>query len=266
MSFSPEWLDLREATDHAARNLNVLSAVQSHFHQDEIFITDIGCGTGSNLRGLAPLLKAKTQYWTLVDYDKNLLTAAKNKLSTFQIADKKLHITYIKADLNKDLTKILTRKTDLLTAAAFFDLTSKNWIEQFAKALAIHKIPFYTILTYDGLEEWTPPHPLDKAVLEAFHQDQKTDKGFGIAAGPHANDTLIQAFKSHNYNTITGKSPWIISENTAFKHALVEGSAKALQNFPEIKKWLEAHLKAEKVIIGHDDLFCAHNLTSPTHS
>ena len=66
MSFSPDWLDLREPTDHASRNLDVLKAVQNHLPQDEVYITDIGCGTGSNLRGLAPLLKATTQHWTLV--------------------------------------------------------------------------------------------------------------------------------------------------------------------------------------------------------
>jgi SAM-dependent methyltransferase len=261
MSFSADWLDLRESTDHASRNLEVLKAVQQHFTQDELFITDIGCGTGSNLRGLAPLLRAKTQHWTLVDYDEKLLLAAEKRLSTWlKTQDKAIKITYLQADLNKDLDKVLARKTDLLTAAAFFDLTSEVWINHFVKALAPHSIPFYTILTYDGFEAWSPAHPQDKAVLDAFHADQKTDKGFGIAAGPEANNVLMNAFKAHDYSLKTGKSPWVISDNKPFMQALARGSAGAVSHVIKSDEWLEAHLKAEQVTIGHDDLFAHHAL------
>ena len=80
MSFSPDWLALREPADHAARNGEVLAAVREHFAQvSPLRIVDLGCGTGSNLRGLAPHLP-REQHWHLVDYDPLLLAAARQRL------------------------------------------------------------------------------------------------------------------------------------------------------------------------------------------
>ena len=44
------------------------------------------------------------------------------------------------------------------------------------------------MLTFDGRESWTPPHPADKPMLQAFLHHQRGDKGFGPAAGPDATD------------------------------------------------------------------------------
>ena len=67
--FSDDWLALREPYDARARNAKVFAAVAALFEQhDTIQIVDLGCGTGSTMRALSPLLAAR-QKWRLVDND-----------------------------------------------------------------------------------------------------------------------------------------------------------------------------------------------------
>ena len=75
-SFDLEWLTLREPVDHAAQNANVLGGVLRYFALAKTLdIIDLGAGTGSCLRKLAPLL-AQDQRWRLVDGDASLLGVA----------------------------------------------------------------------------------------------------------------------------------------------------------------------------------------------
>lgn len=268
MSFSADWLTLREPADHAARNKGILSLVADYFYGKQVVnITDIGCGTGSNLRGMFHALPP-LQNWLLVDYDEKLLTAAREKLSEWadavletspfviQKSDKIIEITFLQADLNKQLNVVLGYKTDLLTAAAFFDLCSKQWINGLVTQLKLRNIAFYTTLTYDGIEEWSPSHSQDAAALATFHAHQKTDKGFGLSEGPKANQTLMEAFEKVSYQNHTGKSPWIITEKQLM-NALLNGSFNALEELKPkaFNEWKKQHERATQLIVSHDDLF-----------
>jgi hypothetical protein len=275
MSFSPEWLKLREPADHRARNPVVFAAVLKHITPlSSLNIMDIGCGTGSNLRGMALNLPQTLQNWCLVDYDATLLTAAKAELQAWadwskqerdmlhlKKGHKDLYIRFIQADLTQDLEHLLALKPDLLTAAAFFDLCAESFIERLAKACAAHKTPLYTILTYDGVEEWLPPHALDIRRLNGFLKHQNTDKGFGAAMGATANLGLLNAFKAQGMHTLTAKSPWHIQQDeAAFLHALAQGAAQAVVETgdlteQEAQDWVTHHKTAQKVNIGHDDFF-----------
>ena len=79
--FDPAWLDLREGADHRARNGDVLATCAAHFAtRDHVRVVDLGCGSGSNLRALAPHLPVR-QSWRLVDHDSILLDAARARLA-----------------------------------------------------------------------------------------------------------------------------------------------------------------------------------------
>jgi SAM-dependent methyltransferase len=84
MSFSPEWLALREPVDHASVNSQVREALRRYFtRHTSIRVVDLGCGTGSNVRGTAGAL-GRRQTWTLVDYDPKLLKAAAFRLENLE--------------------------------------------------------------------------------------------------------------------------------------------------------------------------------------
>ena len=81
MSFSAEWLALREPVDHRSVDAGLREAVAARF-PGSMRLLDLGCGSGSNLRGLAPSLGAD-QCWTLVDWDAALLAHASAALTAW---------------------------------------------------------------------------------------------------------------------------------------------------------------------------------------
>ncbi|MEQ1649654.1 MAG: class I SAM-dependent methyltransferase [Hyphomicrobiaceae bacterium] len=268
--FSPEWLALREAADHRARDgmlsMALASALQSRPH---VAVVDIGCGTGSNIRATYAALGAE-QDWTLVDYDPKLLTSARAALSAWadsavidgdalmlKKSGKSLRVKFRQADLNADLDAALGPKAELITASALFDLCSVPFIERFAKATAARRAIFYTVLTYNGIQRWTPRHDLDQAMSDAFHAHQKTDKGFGVSAGPDAPAALAKSFAALGYTVQEGDSPWLLARSDqTLIDALVPGYAGAVRETTRIKStdidgWLKVERRGSEV--GHTD-------------
>ena len=189
MTFSADWLALRELADHRSRNVKLSHALAKYFEGwRPVTVIDMGCGTGSNLRATAPLLGPE-QIWTLVDYDPLLLDAARERLQAW--ADgaaekdgalvlfkgaKRITVSFRRADLSKELDDVLAPGANLVTASALFDLVSEDFLAKLITAVTARKAAFYTVLTYDGDQRWTPEHEIDAAMLQAFHAHQGTDK------------------------------------------------------------------------------------------
>jgi hypothetical protein len=272
--FSVDWLALREPVDHRSVNSVVRDAVRTWIGaRKEIDIIDLGCGSGSNLRGLAPHLPS-SQHWRLVDWDQALLDHARGALTAWaeefksttdglaiSASGKQIDVSFDQADLMKDYARVLDRPADLVTAAAFFDLVSAQWIADFCAALARSRLPLYTVLTYDGQEDWTPTYAGDAAMLAAFHAHQQSDKGFGPAAGPGAIEALRQALEAQGYSVIIGESPWRMDHADARLIAeLAAGAAQAAVASTQVSEstaaeWLAARRNADTCRIGHVDLF-----------
>jgi len=293
-SFSTSWLSLREGADHRSRNSVLQGQVLKHLEQigslmdDPLRIIDLGSGTGSNLRALAPLI-CHDQKWTLIDYDQLLLQAAREKLCAWadDTVDWKTNnqshndskippvtlvkdnyviaVHFLQKDLANDLQSVLSEPADLITAAAFFDLVALDWLEQFCKVL---KTSLYTVLTYNGKEAWQPSDPRDTEILEAFHHHQARDKGFGPAAGPLALNNLELLLKRRGFEVFTGSSPWMLGLNdSALIKELAAGTSKAaaetnLVTHEIAKQWGEQRAKSSRCEIGHDDLFARYEDSS----
>lgn len=272
--FSAAWLDLREPADHAARNPALRDRVAAAFDgRDRLFVVDLACGAGSNLRGLAEHLPALRQTWRLVDHDPALLDAARARLRLWadSVAGddtlllvkgaRSIEVEFGLADLAGNPAAGFDARADLVTSAAFFDLVSADWIEAFASALAERRLPLHAVLTYSGEERWSPPHPRDAEMLAAFHRHQAQDKGFGPAAGPHATALLREALETRGYAATTAPSPWRLGPaQPSLVAALADGSAQAVGETElladsAIENWRRARVVAENCEIGHVDLF-----------
>ena len=260
-------------------------------------VLDLGCGTGSNLRAVANLLP-DFQHWTLMDHDLNLLHAAREALQQWgdvelldsgvelkgldqvpssvsslsshqtqgepkpmllKYSGKTLKIEFCQIDLAIDIEHLLGRSFDLVTAAAFFDLVSESWIKRFCENL---QTAFYTALTYNGVEQWLPSCHVDGDVLRAFHQDQKSDKGFGIATGPKATEVLVAYLKVNQFVSEVASSPWVLEgrNDLALIESLAKGSAQAVRRTgvleeSVIQQWTERNRAIDTCEIGHFDLW-----------
>lgn len=270
--FASEWLALREPADLRARAAGPAGTLAARFlGHEHASVVDLGCGTGANLRATSELLPDR-QSWRLVDHDAALLGAARTALAAWADtaetgADgalvltkgrRRIAVSFAHADLARDLDGALGARTDLVTASALFDLASPDFIRRFAGAVAERRSLFYTVLTYNGIQHWTPRRPADNAMAAAFHAHQMRDKGLGPAAGPTAPAHLADQFRLAGYLVEEGDSPWRLTapRDAALIAELASGFARAVAETGKVDKTtLEAWRKVARTgaETGHTD-------------
>ena len=162
-------------------------------------------------------------------------------------------------DLAAGLSSLFDPAPGLVTASAFLDLCGADWIDRLAALAASRGAALYTVLTYDGREEWRPPHPLDAEVLAAFHADQRRDKGLGPALGREAHAHLAGILRGHGYQVFEAASDWRLEPpgDAALIAALADGSAAAVAGAigaGAADQWRGARIATQSVSIGHRDL------------
>jgi len=260
MSFSAEWLTLREPYDRQARNAAVIQTV-ADFAADRpaISICDLACGTGSTFRALAPLIDVR-QGWRLVDNDLSLLARAP------QSEPPRIAVTATPVDLNHDLEAALDGPIDLVTTSALLDLVSAEWLERFAIEAAARHLPVYAALSYDGRAELDPADPADAAIVAAVNAHQRTDKGFGPALGPTAADAAVAQFKAVGYEVMQGEADWLFGpDDRAIQLEMLSGWAHAAReiggpSLSDVLEWLTRRREfvaagRSSIRVGHIDFF-----------
>ncbi len=261
MSFSLAWLALREPYDRAARNPAVLEAVRTAFAgRPAVRVADLGCGTGSTMRAVAPLLPAR-QTWRLVDNDVALLDAAAETTPATQ------EVTTAHIDLAEDLGRAIADDTDLVTTSALLDLVSGEWLERLVSILAISGRPLYAALSFDGRVDLAPTCRDDAAIIAAVNLHQLTNKGFGPALGSHGGMAAITALQAEDFAIAQGASDWVFRPaDDAIQREMLAGWAGAAGEVGIAPGLLDAWLAERRdhiaggrsaMRIGHLDFFAA---------
>lgn len=267
--FSIEWLNLREASDHRARDKHLLKTAANWLNdlksKDKV-IVDLGSGTGSTIRGLQryTALTPSIQ-WRLIDNDPELLAEAIHRHS------EDYSIESFLVDLSAT-QKLPLESVSLITASALLDLVSGNFIRDLCQLIKGKNegrpLGFYSALNYDGCIKWTPFHRLDAAILKNFNTDQRRDKGFGPALGPEATDFLKTQFQSTKFQCLTAKSPWSLgSADYLLTESLINGiSDVAIQTDgltnSDIQDWKTFRIKNVRTgtcYLGHTDILVLPN-------
>jgi hypothetical protein len=265
--FSADWLTLREPYDLRARNPSVLDAVAASLEPlSSARVVDLACGTGSTLRALSPHLPAR-QNWKLIDNDLGLLARAE----ATPLA-KHATLTAIPLDLNRDLEAALDGPVDLVATSALLDLVSETWLDRLAVEIAARSIPLYAALSYDGRIGFTPPDPLDAAIVAAVNAHQRTDKGFGPALGPAAAAFAIARFEALGYSVVHGASDWAMGpDDLDIQIEILAGWASAAHemgalSLADTTAWLTRRGDAvaagcSSFHVGHVDFFATPSAT-----
>lgn len=254
MSFSAEWLALREPFDVRARHRGVLRRTAAAL-ADRRFVTivDLACGTGATLRALGPHLPMH-QSWRLFDNDLSLLAKVP------PAANVQVHAL----DLVRDLEAALDGPVDLVTVSALLDLVSADWTERLVTEVAARKVPLYAALSYDGRVDFTPEDPRDAAIIAAVNAHQRADKGFGPALGPLAARTAVECLQRVGYLVEQGPADWLLGESDlAMQEAMLSGWAAVASETGEISQeaaagWLvnrrsALSAKRSRIRVGHQD-------------
>ena len=267
--FSIEWLNLREASDHKARDRHLLKTAANWLNdlksKDKV-IVDLGSGTGSTIRGLQRYTElAPSIQWRLVDNDPELLAEAIHRHS------EEYSIENFLVDLSKT-QKLPLKSVSLITASALLDLVSGDFIRDLCQLIKEKNedrpLGFYSALNYDGCIKWTPFHPLDAAILMNFNTDQRRDKGFGPALGPDATDFLKTQFHSTKFKCLSAKSPWLLgSADYLLTESLINGiSGVAIQTDgltnSDIQDWKTFRIENVRTgtcYLGHTDILVLPN-------
>ena len=272
-AFSGDWLQLREPADHRARNpvlrQQVVAALAGRAHP---VIVDLGAGTGSSARALAPLLPAG-QTWRLVDQDAAHLADARKALAAVtDCAGGPISVETHEWDLTGELPAWLFDGADLIVASAFFDLVSRRWLERLALGAARVGATVYAALSVDGRLAAEPFNTLDSAVFDAFNMHMLQDKGFGGALGPRAADIAAHVFRAEEFRVATAKADWDLGPDEAELQRQLIGfwadAAAQMHSLPaaDLADWRRRSLAAiaagsSRLSVGHIDL-----LATPTRA
>jgi hypothetical protein len=212
------------------------------------------------------------QRWRLIDHDARLLAAARDALAKWADSyaqegarlvlakgGRRIEVELVEAGLEDPSAAFGGTSLDIVTASAFFDLVSPEWIDGFARTATSVRV-IYAPLIYNGYERWTPFDPADGPMLTAFHVHQRGDKGFGKAAGPDAAGMLAARLKEAGFEVESASSPWRLGEeDRALMAQLAEGSAAAIAELGYfdaeiIAAWRGSRQRAEGCVIRHTDV------------
>ena len=269
-AFSPDWLALREAADHRSRADALVDRLRAEWRaRGWTRIVDLGSGTGSNLRYLAPRLPGPQQ-WTLVDHDADLLARA-------GAAGTAAKVRCVHGDLTAAGLPAVGQ-ADLVTCSALLDLVPEAWLERLAHACRAAGCGAYLALTYDGAMCWSAAgsggdgpgeagDPDDPAIRDAVNAHQRRDRGPATALGPAAAEAAEAHFRAASYRTWRLPSPWRLGpQDRALALALIDGWQRAaldLSPLPararRIRAWASRRRQTVaagrfELTVGHQDL------------
>jgi SAM-dependent methyltransferase len=286
--FSDDWLALRAPADGAARADALVAGLAGlGLPADGVLaVTDLGCGTGANLRHLAPRLAAQgfaRQRWRCIDHDAALLTRLPARTADWArgcglgceavgpalrvgAAGWSADVRTAQRDLG-DLDRLKLPAGGLVTASALLDLVSAAWLDALLTRCVGAGAALLCVLSYDGRCELVPGRADDALVIDLVNRHQRTDKGFGVALGPMAAATAVERCRALGYAVRTASSDWDIGPDAPeLQRALLAGwrdaaAAMAGPGLPAVRLdgWLDARLAAvaagaSRLRVGHVDL------------
>jgi SAM-dependent methyltransferase len=284
--FDDAWLALRAPADSRARADRLalrLGAVAA----GGLDVVDLGCGTGANLRHLAPLLGPRfggEQRWLCIDRDPGLLAVLPERLDAWANAAGyrsdgrgpsrqvgapgwRCRVETRRLDLAADLQRIPLPTGGLVTASALLDLVSADWLAALLARCADARCPVLIALTYDGRCSLDPPLGDDALVIGLVDTHQQTDKGFGPALGPRAAAYAAACCGDLGYSVETAASDWVLGpDQSALQRALLEGwldaaAAMAPEHAERLQRWARDRRRlidsgVSRIRVGHQDV-CA---------
>jgi hypothetical protein len=270
---TPTWLALREAADAMARAAELVDAVRDHVAggagrrgtagAGPLIVHDLGCGTGSMGRWLAPRLPGP-QHWIMYDRDPALLDQARADM--VETAADGTPVTV--ETRTHDVTRLTAEEFSggaLVTASALLDLLTAEEVERIAAACAGAGCPALLTLSVSGDVALTPQDRLDVEIAAAFNAHQRRSVAGRRLLGPDAVDATVDAFGRRGVTTRVRPSPWRLGgQNADLMSEWFTGWVDAAcEQRPELSAAVAGYAERRRsdlaagrlaAVVGHDDL------------
>jgi hypothetical protein len=228
---SPDWLDLRERADAAARSRDLIRRLHSRLPAaGPLVIHDLACGSGSLGRWLAPLLPGP-QHWVLHDRDADLLALAAVDGAETRMCD----VTRLESD---DLAG-----ATLITASALLDLLTHDELTRLIGACAGAGCPVLFALSVTGRVQLLPADSLDARLAAAFNAHQRRRTPRGRLLGPDAVGAAAATFRGLGAEVVVRPSPWRL------------GAAESGLAVEWLGGWIDAACEQEPMLVPDAELY-----------
>jgi hypothetical protein len=218
---SPGWLALREPADAAARSRELveqLVARRPAVAGGRWVIHDLGGGTGSMGRWLAPLL-GRPQHWVVHDRDPDLLNLATLDVPGVDVPGAAAESAIVTVEPNQsDITRLDARDlagADLITASALLDMLTDEELAGLVALCFDTGCPALLTLSVVGRVALSPADPLDRRVCDAFNDHQRRVTDRGALLGPDAFAIAVKQFGRRGADVRVEASPWRLAPDQA---------------------------------------------------
>ena len=264
---APDWLALREGADAAARAPGLVDLLRVHLAAAgagaPAVIRDLGCGTGSMGRWLAPQLSGP-QVWVLHDRDPALLASAAARMpgagADGAPVSARTHLGDLTALRSPDLAG-----TVLVTASAVLDLLTAEEVDGLAAACTEAGAAALLTLSVTGGVEFAPSDPLDALFADAFNAHQRRRHDDRWLLGPDAGAVAVDAFARRGAVVETRPSPWHLGADRSelAEEWLRAWIAAACAQRPDLGRCAGAYLGRRldacsagrlRIVVGHVDV------------
>jgi trans-aconitate methyltransferase len=213
-SVSAEWLALREPADAAARDRDLADDLRRYLPATgPMVIHDLGCGTGSMGRWLAPLLPGP-QRWVLHDRDANLLEVATANPPGPAADGSVVTLETKQSDIN-GLGDGEVDDATLITASALLDMLTADELRGLADLCTAAACSALLTLSVTGRVELAPADALDRRVEAAFNAHQRRTTQRGALLGPDAPEVAVRQFGRRGAEVVVRSSPWRLDASDA---------------------------------------------------
>lgn len=200
------WLRLREPADADARSTELVDIVREHLPDGPLEIHDLGGGTGSMTRWLAPRLDGR-QRWVVHDRDAELLEQARGIPAPRSRDGAEVTLETCLDDITR-LDPSMLAGASLITASALLDMFTAEELDRFVRMCAGARCPVLVTLSVVGRVELTPDEPLDEPVAAAFNAHQQRSFLSGRLLGPGAAAAAARAFEGSGFDVLERPSHW----------------------------------------------------------
>jgi hypothetical protein len=259
---SRRWLALREPADAAARARDLVERLAAPTSGHWV-IHDLGCGSGSMGRWLAPLL-SWPQHWVGHERDADLLEAFLANPPGPDADGAAVTVQPRRSDVAR-LDPSDLAGASLITASALLDMLTADELAAMVTVGVGLGCPVLLTLSVSGHVSLSPPDPLDGPLAAAFNAHQRRETPRGRLLGPDAVPFAEETFGRLGAEVIIRPSPWRLrAAQSALATEWVTGwVAAACEQRPQLDSEAERYLGRRlaqlsagtlAVTVGHADL------------